>query len=309
MSIALLKTLIAVADQGSFSAAAEATNVSQAAVGQQMRRLEESLHVTLFDRGRKSPQLNPLARALLPKARDLVFQYDTLLDDLTGDAQLHGELIVGAVPSTIRALVPLSIKALVRSYPQLLIRVVPGLTSDLQEQVERGAVDVAILSEPNSIPEHLRWQPFVIEQLILLTSPEVAVDDPLVLLQQKPYIRHTRRASVGLLADQWLSDHGIALTASMEMESIESLTSMVFHNLGVSIVPDVCVPDSIFAGLRKIPLPEPVQKRVLGVLTRADCSRLRLIDRLVEQLHLTVEHYSSDGLHELADIKKKFSKT
>jgi len=288
LSIALLKTLIAISDQGSFSAAAESVNVSQAAVGQQMKRLEASLHATLFDRTTKTPQLNPLAKALVPKARELVHAYDTLLDDLTGDTQLFGELTLGAVPSTIRALVPQSVKELVRIYPQLHIRVVPGLSSDMQEQVERGAVDSAILSQPANLGSHLIWEPFADEKLILLTSPDVSENNPLKILQTMPYIRHTRRAAVGLLAEQWLSEHKVTVRVSMEMESIESLTSMVSHNLGVSIVPDVSVPDVIFASLRKIKLPEPSRSRVLGVLSRADCSKRRLVDRLVEQLQITV---------------------
>jgi DNA-binding transcriptional LysR family regulator len=288
LSIALLKTLIAISDHGSFSAAAESVNVSQAAVGQQMKRLEASLHATLFDRTTKTPLLNPLAKALVPKARELVHAYDTLLDDLTGDAQLYGELTLGAVPSTIRALVPKSVKELVRIYPQLHIRVVPGLSGDMQEQVERGAVDSAILSQPSNLGSHLIWEPFADEELILLTSADVTEKDPLKILENMPYIRHTRRAAVGLLAEQWLSEHKVTVRASMEMESIESLTSMVSHNLGVSIVPNVSVPDVIFATLRKIKLPQPSRSRVLGVLSRADCSKRRLVDRLVEQLQITV---------------------
>ncbi len=77
---------------------------------------------------------------------------------------------------------------------------------------------------------------------------------------------------------------------------------MVSHNLGVSIVPDVCVPDSIFACLRRFPLPASVQRQVLGLQTRADCSMVRLVDRLVEQLHLTVENHTSDGLHKAVNV-------
>jgi DNA-binding transcriptional LysR family regulator len=178
------------------------------------------------------------------------------------------------------------------------VRVVPGLSSDMQEQVERGAVDAAILSQPATLGEHLIWYPFVVEQLVMLTSPEVVSKDPLQLLKEMPYIRHTRRAAVGLLADQWLSEHGVAVSASMEMESIESLTSMVSHNLGVSIVHDVCVPDPIFALLQKIPLPAPAKLRVLGVLSRADCGKVRLVDRLLEQLRSTVHRHAIAGRHE-----------
>jgi DNA-binding transcriptional LysR family regulator len=288
LSIALFKTLIAIADHGSFSNAANAINVTQAAVGQQMRRLESSLGVELFNRSQKAPQLNSLALGLVPKARELVYSYETILDDLTGEGQLNGELSLGAVPSTIRALVPLSVRELVQIYPQLHIRVVPGLTSDMLGLVERNAIDCAILSDPGHLDSHLHWQPFAEEELILLTATDVKLKNPLKILAEMPYIRHTRRAAVGLLAEQWLSDHNITVRASMEMESIESLTSMVAHNLGVSIVPNVSVPDAIFATLRKIQLPKPRQSRVLGVVSRADSSKMRLIERLLEQLSKTV---------------------
>lgn len=258
-------------------------------MGQQMRRLESTLGVELFNRSQKAPQLNSLAHALIPKARDLVQSYETILDDITGEGQLNGELTLGAVPSTIRALVPLSVRELVQIYPQLHIRVVPGLSSDMLEQVERNAIDCAILSDPGNLGEHLNWRPFAEEELILLTSADVKMKDPLKILAKLPYIKHTRRAAVGLLAEQWLSDHNITVRASMEMESIESLTSMVAHNLGVSIVPNVSVPDAIFSTLRKIHLPKPRQSRVLGVVCRADSSKMRLIERLVEQLTRTVD--------------------
>lgn len=263
-----------------------------------MKRLEVSLNSTLFDRSTNTPQLNSLAKALVPKARELVNAYDTLMDDLTGDAQIYGELTLGAVPSTIRALVPQSVKELIRVYPQLHIRVVPGLSSDMQEQVERGAVDSAILSQPSNLGSNVVWEPFVQEELILLTSPEETGDDPVKILEQRPYIRHTRRAAVGLLAEQWLLEHQVPIRPSMEMESIESLTSMVSHDLGVSIVPDVCVPDAIFATLRKIKLPEPRRSRVLGVLSRADCGKRRLVDRLVQQLQKTVTAHRRGALTE-----------
>lgn len=254
-----------------------------------MKRLEDSLHVTLFDRTKVSPQLNQLGKALVPKARDIVHAYDTLLDDLTGEAQWFGELSLGAVPSTIRGLVPLSIKALIPDHPKLHIRVVPGLSGSLLEQVERGALDAAILSQPVVVAANLNWQPFAEEELVLITAPEVTDRDPLRMLEQMPYIRHTRQAAFGMLSEAWLSSHNMTVNTSMEMESIESVTSMVAHNLGISIVPDMCVPDGVFDNLRKIKLPGPRHFRSLGVVTRSDCPKIYLVERLMEQLRNTVK--------------------
>ena len=289
MSIQLFKTLIAISEKGSFGAAANHICVSQAAIGQQMKRLEETLDVTLFDRSQRTPRLNQLGKALVPKAKLVVQSYDTILDDLTGDAQFIGELTLGAVPSTIRELIPKSIKRLMSNYPDLHIRVVPGLSGELYDQVTRGALDAAVISEPPSIDHNHSWFPFVEEELVLLTSPEVMGDDPLQLLREMPYIRHTKRAAMGMIVDEWLNQNKVTVREVMVMESTETLSSMVAHNLGISIVPNLCMPDPTFAKLRKLPLGSTTIPRVLGILTRSDCSKIHLVNRLQEQIENTLQ--------------------
>ncbi|WP_299303785.1 LysR family transcriptional regulator [uncultured Litoreibacter sp.] len=283
MSITLLRSLIAVAETGSFAAASARVNVSQAAVGQQMKRLEDSLGVALFDRDRKTPRLNPLGQSLIPKARDVVQAYDGLLDDLTGEAQLFGEMTLGAVPSTLRGLVPRAVKQLVAAYPGLRIRVVPGLSDDLSEQVERGALDAALLGPFASQRDTMMWQPVAGEPLVLISAPDIVGDDPKALLTTHPYIRHTRRAAAGRLADDWIVRQKLTVTIAMEMETLEAVASMVAHGLGLSVVPDICVPDPTFSSLRKLPL-AGAPTRELGLLTRTDCPKRRLTDRLLEEV-------------------------
>ncbi|MBO6919928.1 MAG: hypothetical protein JJ858_15980 [Rhizobiaceae bacterium] len=255
-----------------------------------MKRLEDQLQVELFDRSQKSPQLNALGKALVPKAREVVFAYDNMLDDIVGTAQLHGELIIGAVPSVIRELIPRSIKKLIETYPELHIRVVPGLSEDLHEQLERGAIDAAVIAMPNHVGAHMDWRPFVEEELVLLTAPEVTESDPVTLMQTMPYISQSRRASISQLAEDWLIKNNISVRPSMEMESLETLSSMISHNLGVSISPNMCVPDPIFKTLRKIPLDmqsdDQSTGRILGILARKNSSKSTLIDKLLN----TIEH-------------------
>lgn len=254
-----------------------------------MKQLEDLLQVSLFDRSNRIPELNQLGLALIPKAKDVIHAYETILDDLTGDANLIGELTLGAVPSTIRRLIPESIKRLVSGYPDLHIRVVPGLSGDLQEQVERGALDAAVISTISRVHPNLNWQPFVEEELVLLASADVEANDPKQLLQEMPYIKHTRRAAVGFLAEEWLAANSVKVKPSMEMESLESVSSMVAYGLGVSIVPNVCVPDPVFESLRKIPLGPNANCRILGILTRTDCSKIRLVERLLTEIKATIE--------------------
>lgn len=288
MTIALFKTLIAVSEHGSFRAAADKICLTHAAVGQQMTRLEESLQVKLFDRSEKSPKLNQLGKALVPKAKAVVLAYDTILDDLTGDPAAIGELSVGAVPSSLAGLIPKSLKRLLKLYPNLHIRVVPGLSPALLEQIEQGSLDAAVTSAPTHINKGLNWMPFYEEELVLLTAPDVQEQDPRKILANMPYLRHTRHASVGMLAEEWLAKHNIDVHDVMEMGSLENLANMVAHGLGVAIGPDICVPDPSFEQLKKISLGPSAPRRMLGILTRSDCSKLKLLEPLLEQIQLTI---------------------
>ena len=283
MSITLLRSLIAVSEAGSFAGAAARVHVSQAAIGQQMKRLEELFDVTLFDRSAKQPRLNPLGQALVPKARDVVAAYDQLREDAAGQDQLFGEMTLGAVPSTLGQLVPRAIKQLVAAYPGLRIRVVPGLSDALAEQIERGALDAALLGPFQGTSPMMEWQVLAEEPFVLITSKDQAGDAPHELLRSSSYIRHTRRAAAGRLAEDWLSRNRIAVQAAMELETLEAVASMVAHGLGVSVVPDIRLPDASFKGLRRLPL-EGAPVRTLGLLSRADSPKRRLVERLGEEM-------------------------
>lgn len=289
MSIRLLRTIVAISETGSFGAAADVICVSHAAVSQQMKRLEEELQVSLFDRSKRSPELSQLGQAMVRKAREIIHSYDTMVDSLLGEEGLMGELTIGAVPTTLTGLIPRSLSALRTDYPDLHIRVVPGLSAELLPQVERGALDAAILTEPPNVSNYLNWQPFAEEPLVVLASQDIPSDDPIYLLENYPYIRFTRRAWVGMLVDRWLQGMNLKVRESMELETLESISSMVAQNLGVSIVPQRCVPPPMPLELKRIPLGPSAKPRILGVISRNDCVKFRIVNALLAELTRSVE--------------------
>jgi DNA-binding transcriptional LysR family regulator len=293
MSIRRLKTLIAISETGSFVAAADRICITSAAVSQQMKTLESDYQVALFDRSKRSPELNQLGLALVSKAKELVHAYEHMMDSLVGEDGLMGELSIGAVPTTMAGLVPQGLSALREDYPQLRIRVVPGLSADLLPQVERGALDAAIVSEPQSNISHLNWRPFASEPLIVLASEEAESDDPEYLLEHYPYIRFTRRAWAGELIDNWLKQRKLKIQASMELDTLESIASMVYNNLGVSIVPDSCIPPLHPLPLKRIPLGPTAKPRVLGIISRHDSVKYRVTNAIADKFEHLVEAVGS----------------
>lgn len=289
MSIRALKTLVAISEHGSFRAAADAVFISHAAVSQQMKRLEDELQVALFDRSTRTPTLNQLGRTMVAQARDVIAAYDELMTSTGKQSQLTGELIIGAVPSTMAGLIPKSLSAFREEYPDVHIRIVPNLTPDLVAQVERGALDAAVLSRPRLVADFLNWQPIAEEPLVVIASTEIPSDDPLFLLQNYPYIRHSRHAHVGMLADEWLQKSKLKIHDKMELDSIESIQHMVMHKLGVSIVASPCVSRLRPLEIKRIPLTNPSISRTLGLVSRRSSSKIQMIGAFLRVLVRVVE--------------------
>jgi DNA-binding transcriptional LysR family regulator len=289
MSIRMLKTLIAVEDHGTFGAAAGAVFVTHAAVSQQMKALEQMWDVAIFDRSRRTPVFTPTGRALVAKARDVVRDYDSLVASVTGSDGLTGNILLGAVSTTLTGLVPLSIASLKSAFPDLLVRVMPGLTHQLLRQVERGTMDVAIISHPGTLSPVFEWAEIATEPLQILTSENTPIDDPITLLRTNPFIRFSREAVVGTMIESWLQDNKIQVRDIMELENLDAISSMVLSNLGVSIVPRPCVQPMTSLPLRHIPLPKGGPVRRLGLVSRANSRKNRVIDEIHAALMQAVQ--------------------
>lgn len=289
MGVRRFKTLIAIAKLGTFAKAAEAVYLTPAAVSQQMKALEAELGMPLFDRTKRPPALNPAGYALIPKALKLIKNYEELKPSLEGELDTLEHLTVGTVPTTTTGIMPKALKALQDDHDNLHFRIYPGLSDDLYAQVDRGFLDVAVMTEPPAIYEHLLWRPFTEEPFVVLTSKDIDSTDPKEILRTQSFIRFARKAWVGRAIDQWLLDNNIQVHETMELDTLEATAAMVMNNLGVSIVPMSCCSRPEHEYLNMIPLGDASFKRVLGVLYRRDTSKHILIELLWKKLLQIVE--------------------
>lgn len=263
MSIRQLRTLIAIADQGSFGAAAQVTYVTQSAVSMQMRALEEELRIELFDRARRPPTLNAYGRRLVERARDIVALYDRMVDAASDAHDLSGTLTLGAVPTSFTGLVPKALAAMRTAYPNLQINVVTELSAPLVELLQKGELDAAVLTQPTQGVDGVTWRTVAVEQLVVVAPVDAPGSDAREILTSHPYIRFSRRAWVGRTVEQALREANITVRVTMELDTLEAISIMVLHGLGASIVPLPCVPHPAPLPLKHVPFGGPHHRRTL----------------------------------------------
>ncbi len=288
MSIRALRTLIAIHRHGSFRAAAEAEHLTPAAVSQQMRALEAAWNLNLFERVTRSPKLTETGLSLVGEATRVVAAYDGLADKVANRDALTGELILGAVPTTLTGLVPLALSQLKERQPGIHVRIVPGLSNQLLPQLDRGQIHAAIISRPEILANSLTFAKVATEPLVLLTANGTEGDTAEDLLRHQPFIRFNREAVVGRQIEAWLQSRNILVNDTMELEGLEAISSMVAAGLGVSIVPQRCIKGAAELPLTTIALGVDAPHRTLGLVSRSDEPRAKIIGATIDALERAV---------------------
>ncbi|MEM7596742.1 MAG: LysR family transcriptional regulator [Pseudomonadota bacterium] len=284
MTIKHLRTLVAIADAKTFSAAAERVHVTHAAVSQQMRTLEADLGVALFDRSTRTPELTPVARQVVARARQILHDYDTLIPSVMSDGGMRGTISLGAMPTTLTGLAPLAMRVLKDKYPEIGLQIRPALTRALLLEVERGTLDAAIVSRPHLMPEGVTFRELAQEPMHLITGLGETEGDPLRLLKTRPFIRFNRNAVVGSVIDDWILSRRIRVSETMELDSLEAITSMVHENLGVSIVPRLAVRPQGAPKVQEVSLGDAAPVRVLGLAYREDQIKMQAMQEVFAAL-------------------------
>jgi len=282
MEVKTLYTLIAVADHGSFNEAAKALGVSLSSISLQMKALEDEGGKVLFDRSKRPPPLTDKGRDFVERARALIADWERLNDSLKHSHD-SGLLKIGAVHTVVSGLLPAALAHLRSRVPDLRIRLTTGLTHELEAALIGGRIDVAVATEPTSIPSGLTFTLFREEPLVVIADRAARGDDFKSLLEQNPYVRFNRQAHVAGLIDANLAAQDIRIRSEMEIDTLEGVISMVEAGLGVSIVP-ARTGTAFPQNLRCLAFGDPPVARRLGVLAPVKTARRRFISHLLEAM-------------------------
>jgi DNA-binding transcriptional LysR family regulator len=288
-----LKTLIAVAREGTFAAAGNKIGLTQAAVSAQIQRLEAELGFEIFDRKGRSAHLNRMGHQILLQAQELLRLYDNLGSTTVG---LPASVLVniGAIASVQRSFLPDALARFHQQCPQCRTRVIPGLSMELVNLVDAGEIDMAaIIRPPFSLQSDLRWTTLALEPYRLIVPRDVPGEDWSELLSSQPFIRYDRSSFGGRQVDRFLRQMHFTLREVCELDELEAIVKLVENGVGVALVPQTANQQEWPAGVRALDLGQLTFHRDIGLVHRSRQSftePVRILAQLIsEQVKTGVE--------------------
>ncbi|MFY8095018.1 MAG: LysR substrate-binding domain-containing protein [Niveispirillum sp.] len=257
MNLRDLRYLIAVADHRHFGRAAEACHVSQPTLSGQIRKLEEMLGVTLFERTNKSVIPTPAADQIVPLARAAVEKADAITSLAQGWRDpFAGSLRLGVIPTLGPYLIPRVLGPLRRDYPELDLVLWEDVTDNLLARLRRHELD-AILMATTEDQDDIQSLP-LFDEPFLLVLPEAhpLASQTMIREDQLPEVEMLVLADGHCLRDQALAacQQSGAGRADLRATSLEMLLNMVAAGYGCTLAPALVV-----AG-RAVPVPGTVAR-------------------------------------------------
>lgn len=271
MDLRQLAALVAIADHGTFSAAADALHTVQSNVSTHVARLERELAVTLVDRS--AGRLTEEGEAVVARARRVAAELEALQADVASlRDEVSGAARLGIIGTTARWLVPAVLAAMETAHPRVAVSVLEGNNTSLLPALTAGRLDLAVLNEPIDDPDLVVDRLY--EEDLILACP---TDHPLA---DRDAVRMKDLAGHELLMgppgtafrsdlDRAAAAAGVTLEAKVELDGLRLIASLVFESFGAAVLPSAAIPRWLDPGtqFRRIPILDADPRKV-GVARR-----------------------------------------
>ncbi|MGG7566033.1 LysR substrate-binding domain-containing protein [Rhodovulum sp. DZ06] len=287
LTLRQLRYFKALAREGHFGRAAEASAVSQPALSMQIKELEEHLGAALFERGARRVRLTGLGREFELRVDEILRQVDELgeLARISRD-RLAGPLRIGVIPTIAPYLLPRLISDLSRAHDGIDIRLRETVTPRLLEELGDGRIDLAILALPVSEPS-LTEVPLFEEEFVLV-RPEGEAGRPVPDGEALREMRLLLLEEGHCFRDQALTFcnmHNAPPREIMNGSSLATLVQMVGAGIGVTLIPQMAVAvETRSAAVSVDRLAAPRPSRTIGLVWRRSTPMADQLRGLAEEI-------------------------
>jgi len=277
-----LDVLLAIAEEGSFTAAADSLVTVQSNVSEQVRQLEAELGVSLLVRSRRGAMPTECGEVVLERARRIRRELDAMRVDLSMLQGLQaGDASFGVVGTASRWLVPALVADLRRDAPGVHLRITEGASERLAAEVVAHELAQAVVTEP--VTDHrLRVDHLLDEELIGLRGtrgPDLGPEPvPLERLAQASLVLPPPENPLRREVEAAAAAAGVTLSVPIEVEGIRLIADLVAASDAVSVLPETALPTQV-RGVQSFTLTKLPPRRLAFVTARD--AHLSLADRAV----------------------------
>jgi len=298
-----LSSLVAIADNGSFSAAAKALYTVQSNVSAHIARLERELGATLVDRN--SGALTDEGEVVLERARRILREVEDIPGDLTAlEDQITGVTRLGVLSTTARWIMPQILNTMASRYPEVRVTAHEGSTSSLLPRVVDGQIDAAIVHLPLTEPD-VTVEPLFAEDLVLVVHTRhqlsgrnnIGIDE----LASHALLLPPAGTAFRRVLDRFAAAKEVTLKAHAEIDGVRLLASLAFEGYGAAIVPSSAIPQWLEGPFSRIAIDERPQRTVGWVQRRRPAvnSATRAIFNVTTETLRNNRPQHSPGIHRL----------
>ena len=268
MDLRQLNALLAVADHGSFSAAARAMHTVQSNVSTHVARLETELGATLIDR--TSGALTDEGEIVAARARRIQAELEAMNSDLASlDDEIGGGVRIGVIGTTARWLVPRLIEAMASRHPKVRVVVVDATTTSLLLQLTTGRLDLAVINEPIDDPDVTTERLFDEDRLLVVPKGHTLYDREHVALADlagEPLLLEPKGTAFRDQLDRQCADSGVELESQAEVDGMRLLATLAFQGFGAALLPASAAPSGVGGDWKRVPV-DGLTGRSVGLAT------------------------------------------
>lgn len=253
MEIRQLKAFVAIAETGTFTAAALRVHVTQAAISMQIRQLENEVGAKLFVRAPRHVILTEAGEHLLQRAQQILREHDAAIEEIAELAGAErGRLRIGSASAMVLTdPLPKILKDIHEKHPQAEISVMSGTSEALVDQILAGELDLAFVSLPVE-SRGIQTERLSEDQLVAIASPRHRLGTQQTVsaytLAGEKLILGERGGNTRRLIDRFFAEAGVSLKVAMELSRQAAIKRMVEEDMGVGIVPLQSVREDVEKG-------------------------------------------------------------
>ena len=270
-----LEIFVRVVETQSMTAAANKLAISQSAVSQAIKALEDSLAVPLLDRTNRPLKATAAGEWLARVANQILTDVGNIASSVSQFSDNSAlRLRVGVVETLSDPFVPSMVKRLSPTVRYLAVS--SGFVRSLRTSLLDRSLDMTITNDPSTEDGAIKRIPLLTEPYLLVVPkswPEK--EDLLQVLAHRPVIRWTAKSQIGQDIETHLHRMRIDLTQQFEFESVRTILGMVAADHGWALVPPISVYEiqRVLDRVRLVRFPGPAFTRTIGLSYRTDTHR------------------------------------